>query len=210
VLAAMVPFNVTRKGDAYHRASGGDLRVDAHPANAELLAACARAQLAIEPRTDMPAVQWAKLVMNLNNAINALSGLPLKTELSDRVFRRCLAAAQREALDLLAAADQPVARLTPVPPRLMPTLLDTPDWAFSRLAKRIVAIDPHARSSMQEDLETGRPTEVDYLQGEVVTLAKRLGRRAPINQRLVELVREAEAGGKRDFTSRELQAMLGV
>ena len=52
----------------------------------------------------MPAVQWAKLVMNLNNAINALSGLPLAAELAQRAFRRCLAAAQREAIALLDAA----------------------------------------------------------------------------------------------------------
>ncbi len=38
----------------------------------------------------MAAVQWAKLVMNLNNAINALSGLPLAAELAQRPYRRCL------------------------------------------------------------------------------------------------------------------------
>ena len=42
------------------------------PANAELLAACARASLMIEARRDMLAVQWAKLVINLNNAIAQL------------------------------------------------------------------------------------------------------------------------------------------
>lgn len=212
VLAAMVPFNVTRKplgGDlAFHRASSGILRIDADPANAELLAACARAALPIEARTDMPAVQWAKLVMNLNNAINALSGLPLATELADRELRRCLAAAQREALDVLAAAGQPIARLTALPPRWMPRLLDVPDWLFARLASKVVAIDPHARSSMWDDLEAGRPTEIAYLQGAVVALAERVGRRAPINRRLVDLLRAAEAGGKRDFSGAELRAAL--
>ncbi len=210
VLAAMVPFNVTKKGGAYHRASGGILRVDDHPANAGLLAACARAQLEIEARRDMTAVQWAKLVMNLNNAINALSGLPLKTELEDRGFRRCLAAAQREALELLASANQPIARLTAIPPRWMPRLLGLPDWLFTRLANKVVAIDPSARSSMWDDLESKRQTEIDYLQGEVVALAKRVGGSAPINAKLVELVCVAETGGKRDFSAAELQATLGV
>ncbi len=210
VLAAMVPFNVTRRGEAFHRASGGILRVDADPANAELLAACARAALPIEARSDMPAVQWAKLVMNLNNAINALSGLPLATELADRGFRRCLAAAQREALALLARANQPVAKLTAIPPRWMPRLLGLPDAVFTRLARKVVAIDPHARSSMWDDFEAKRPTEIDYLQGEVVALAHRLGGAAPINGKLVELVRAAETGGKRDFTAPQLQAALGI
>lgn len=215
VLAAMVPFNVTRtpvpgSPDAFHRASGGILRVDDDPANTELLAQLQRARIPIEARTDMPAVQWAKLVMNLNNAINALSGIPLAAELADRGFRRCLAAAQREALELLATAKQPIAKLTAIPPRWMPRLLTLPDALFSRLAKRVVAIDPHARSSMWDDFEAGRPTEIDYLQGEVVALAKRLGRSAPINTRLVELVRAAETGGKRDFTAAQLAAALGL
>jgi len=209
VLAAMVPFNVVRRGEAaYHRASGGILRVDDAPANGPLLAACRAADLPIEPRRDMPAVQWAKLVMNLNNAINALSGIPLAAELAQRGFRRCLAAAQREALDLLAAADHSVARLTAIPPRWMPRLLDVPDRVFGLLARRVVAIDPHARSSMWDDLEARRPTEIDYLQGEVVTLAERVGGAAPVNGALVRLIREAEAGGKRDFTAAELMAAI--
>ncbi|MBA2541514.1 MAG: 2-dehydropantoate 2-reductase [Deltaproteobacteria bacterium] len=214
VLAAMVPFNVTRRDAGgkviYHRATAGILRVDDDPANAELLAACRAAALPIEPRRDMPAVQWAKLVMNLNNAINALSGIPLATELAQREFRRCLAAAQREALDLLAADHQTVAKLTAIPPRWMPRLLEAPDALFLVLARRIVAIDPHARSSMWDDLEAKRPTEIDYLQGEVVALAERLGTDAPINRALVRLVRAAEAGGARDFTASALRTALGL
>lgn len=210
VLAAMVPFNVVRREPGvYHRASDGVIRIDDDPAAAPLLAACRAAELPIEPRRDMRAVQWAKLLMNLNNAINALSGQPLAAELGQRVFRRCLAAAQREALDLLASAKQDVARLTAIPPRWMPRLLEVPDPVFRRLASRVVAIDPDARSSMWGDFEARRPTEIDYMQGEVVALAERLGKDAPINRALVRLVREAEAGGRRDFTGDALRVALG-
>ena len=211
VLAAMVPFNVARRGaGAYHRGTSGRLMIDDDPAAAPLLDACRAAGLAIEPRRDMPAVQWAKLVLNLNNAINALSGQPLATQLSQRAFRRCVAAAQQEALDALEAARRTVARLTVIPPRWMPRLLTLPDAVFSRLARRVVAVDPHARSSMWDDLEAGRPTEVDYLQGEIVALAETVGRTAPVNRALVGLIRAAEAGGKRDYTAGELCAAVGL
>lgn len=211
VLAAMVPFNVVRRAPgAYHRASQGTLMIDDDPAGLAMRRACEAARLPIEARRDMPAVQWGKLLMNLNNAINALSGQPLAAELSQRAFRRCLAAAQREALGALAAARIPIARLTPIPPRLMPRLLTLPDAIFARLARRVVAIDPHARSSMWDDLEAGRPTEIDYLQGEIVSLADRVARDAPVNRALVALVRAAEAGGKRDYTGSELGAALGI
>jgi len=209
VLAGMVPWNVVRaRPGAYHRGSSGTLRVERHPLGGPLYAALDRAGLAYQARTDMPAVQWGKLVMNLNNAINALAGIPLAAELAQRAFRRCLAAAQREALELLDAAHLPIAKLTLVPPRWMPRMLELPDRVFRLLAARAVAIDPQARSSMWDDLEAERPTEIDQLQGEVVALAQRLGRAAPINAALVRLIRAAEAGGKRDFTADELVAQL--
>ena len=209
VLAGMVPFNVARIAPGtYHRGTSGELVVERDPAVEPLVRAARNAELALDVRGDMVAVLWGKLVMNLNNAINALSGKPLLEELSDRDFRRCLAAAQREALDLLDAGKQPVARLLALPPRWIARVLPMPDWAFRRIATRVAAVDPHARSSMQDDFAAGRATEIDFLQGEIVTLALSLGRTAPVNAKLVELVRAAEAGGKRDFTGKGLWAQL--
>jgi 2-dehydropantoate 2-reductase len=169
-----------------------------------LAAACHAAGLAATERADMAAVLWGKLVINLGNAINALSGIPLAEQLSQRAYRRCIAACQREALAALAAADQPAAKLTPVPPRWMPRLLELPDAMFRPLARRMVAVDPNARSSMWDDLEHGRATEIDFLQGEIVALAAKQGRAATSCARVVELIRAAERGGRRDWRGDEL------
>ena len=53
-------------------------------------------------------------------------------------------------------------------------------------------------------------TEIAYLQGEVVELGERIGRAAPVNRTLVRLIREAEGGGKRDFTGPELAGVLDL
>ena len=58
-------------------------------------------------------------------------------------------------------------------------------------------IDAKARSSMADDFAAGRPTEIDYLNGEVVRLAQQLGRKAPVNEAIVALVKQAEAGVER-------------
>jgi 2-dehydropantoate 2-reductase len=211
VLAGMVPFNVVRRAaGSYHRASEGTLTFEAHDAAAPLSEACLAADLSFELRDDMPAVQWSKLVLNLNNAINALTGRPLAEELAQLDYRRCLAAAQREAVALIRASGQPLARVTPLPTPWIARLLTAPDPVFKLLARRIVAIDPHARSSMWDDFEGKRPTEIDYINGEIVALADRLGRAAPVNRTLVGLVKEAERGGKRDFTGPELCAALSL
>jgi 2-dehydropantoate 2-reductase len=209
VLAGMVPFNVIHVGRGhYHRASAGSLMYENRDAAAPFTDACLAADLPFELRDDMPAVQWGKLVLNLNNAINALSGRPLVAELATRAYRRVLAAAQREALDVLGAGEIAVARVTPLPARLIPRVLRLPDAIFRVVAGRLLAIDQGARSSMWDDLEAGRTTEIAYINGEIVGLADRLGVSAPVNARLVELIRAAEAGGRRDYTGEELVRLV--
>jgi 2-dehydropantoate 2-reductase len=57
---------------------------------------------------------------------------------------------------------------------------------------RTMKIDPEARSSMWEDLQRGRRTEIDYLQGVITEIAARRGLDAPLSRRIVELIRKAE------------------
>lgn len=211
VLAGMVPFNVLNCGGGhFHQGSAGVLDVAAHPALAECRAFFTSAGLTLSEQSDMASVLWGKLLLNLNNAINALSNIPLKAELSQRGYRRCLALAQHEALDLYALAAIRPMQLTALPPRWLARLLTVPDWLFQRLAQRMLAMDPLARSSMWEDLEAGRRTEVDWIQGEVVALASELGCVAPINACLLALIREAEqaGAGRRAWSGAELLARL--
>ncbi|MFP6562040.1 2-dehydropantoate 2-reductase [Paraburkholderia sp. B3] len=193
VLAGMVPFNVVERGPgAFHQATAGALEVQRAPTLQPFLADFSRAGLPLVEHDEMLPVQWSKLLLNLNNAINALANRPLKEELAQRAYRQCLAMAQREALSLLSAAGIRPARLTPFPPHWIPRLLALPDAWFERLGRRMLTIDPLARSSMSDDLAAGRKTEIDWINGEVPRLADRLGRKAPVNARLCELVREAE------------------
>jgi 2-dehydropantoate 2-reductase len=209
VLSGMVPFNVlNRGGGAFHQGTEGGLEIQEHAALTPYVEAFATAGLPLRQHADILAVQWAKLLLNLNNPINALSDVPLREELSQRSFRRCLAAAQAETLDLLNAAGIKPAKLMAIPPHWFPTLLRLPDLIYKRLASRTLAIDPLARSSMWEDLQAGRRTEIDYINGEVVRLADSLGRTAPNNAKLVEMIRAAEQGPRKPWTGTELLGEL--
>ncbi|WP_069879745.1 2-dehydropantoate 2-reductase [Bosea sp. BIWAKO-01] len=204
VLEGMVPFNVVASGPGtFHQASQGALAVKAHAELAPYLAAFTAAGLPLSQYPDIVPVQWAKLLFNLNNAINALANVPLKEELSQRPYRRCLALAQAEALALLDRSGIRPARLTPLPANWLPQLLDTPDWLFARLASKMLAIDPVARSSMADDLAAGRPTEIDWINGEVLRLAEQHGTHAPVNERLHALVQAAESSAARRHWSGE-------
>ncbi|WUV45399.1 2-dehydropantoate 2-reductase [Nocardia vinacea] len=205
VLAGMVMFNVVHHPDGrFHRGTEGGLAVQDDPALAQFTDVFARAGLALRRSPDLLPVQWAKLLLNLNNPINALSGRPLREELSDRDFRRCLALTQREALAAMRRARIRPARLTPLPPEWMARLLTVPDGIFRRVAATVLAIDPEARSSMADDLELGRKTEISWLCGEIVGLGAMVGLPTPVNQRLIELIVAAEHGDRRDWTGPEL------
>lgn len=209
VLAGMVPFNVVHGSEgAFHQGTEGELEVEDDARLAPFLDPFAAAGLPLQRHADLLPVQWAKLLLNLNNPISALSDLPLKSQLSQRAYRRCLALAQREGLDLLAAAGIAPAQLTRVPAQWIPRVLALPDALFRLVAAGMLAIDPLARSSMWEDLQAQRATEVDWINGEIVRLAERLGRTAPVNARLVSLVHAAEQGGRRRWSGAELLAAL--
>ncbi len=51
------------------------------------------------------------------------------------------------------------------------------------------------RSSMLQDIERGRPTEIDYLNGAVVKLGSMLGIEAPVNAAVSDIIRALERRG---------------
>jgi 2-dehydropantoate 2-reductase len=205
VLAAMVPFNVISPGEGrIHRATTGDIVIERD--DADTAARLSVPGLTMRASADIAGVQWGKLLVNLNNALNALSGLPLRRQLAQRGWRRLFADQIAEALVAIKAEGITPVSSTPIPPRWMPHLLRLPDAIFDILLGRTMKIDPEARSSMWEDLQRGRRTEIDYLQGVIVEIAGRHGLPAPLSSRIVALIKaaEAEATGSPGLTPEEV------
>ena len=191
LLAGMVPFNIAELAPGhYHRGTTGVLAAQDDAALRERLADFERAGLPLQLHADdLRAVQWGKLLLNLNNPVNALSGLPLRAQLMDRGYRECLAALQTEALGVLRRAGIQPAQVGALPPHRIPTLLRLPSPLFRLIAARMLRIDRSARSSMADDLAQGRATEIDALCGEVMRLAEAQGLSAPVNAGMVGLVK---------------------
>ena len=206
--AGMVPFNVAQRGPGhFHRGTSGGLAAAAHPLLRAWQPVFERAGLPLALHDDLKAVQWGKLLLNLNNAVNALSGLPLRAQLLNRDLRRCTALLIEETLALLARAGIRPARLGPLPTQWLPAVMRLPTPLFRVIAARNLRIDAHARSSMADDLAAGRGTEIDAINGEVLRLAERLGLAAPANARIAALVRQAPA---QPFSGAALRAAIGA
>jgi len=208
VWPGMVPFNIVwADPHTLHQGTSGAIVLP--PAGAAVVHALRAGGCPAKTHRAVEAVQRGKLLLNLNNAVNALAGLPLREQLTRRAYRRILADVIDEGRAIFRAAGLGVKGVGLMQPALAPRVLRLPDLLFFRVASAMISIDPHARSSMQDDLRRGRPTEVDALNGTMVRLGQAHGHGAPLQRRLVELVHEAErAGGSPELSATALAERL--
>ena len=141
----------------------------------------------------------SKLLVNLLSPINALARETVPKTLANRAARLCWRALILEALDAYAAAG--IRTRAPYVP-ILPSLLNLPDRAYAPLERALFPLDPGCKSSMLQDVESGRPTEIETLGAEVVRLAaanatrggRGRGTVAPRNAAVAALVRKVERG----------------
>lgn len=149
------------------------------------------------PTTETPSIegsQWTKLLINMVNALPAIVGHSVQDVIRDPGLRRVLLASMRETARIGLASGvrfQPLQGLTPLLVRVVA-------FAPRRIAQQVPLRikdrlgDVPNLGSTQQSIRRGQPTEVDHLNGAVVAAAARIGREAPVNASLVELVHEVE------------------
>jgi 2-dehydropantoate 2-reductase len=127
-------------------------------------------------------VVWEKVLVNVGvNAATALAGVQNGVIAEARPGHRLVERAVGEAVRVAAAEGRTVPE--DVVERVLAVARDTAD----------------NESSMRQDVEAGRRTEIDALNGAVVARAERHDLPAPVNRTLADLVRLAEVGaGVRD------------
>lgn len=194
-LAGMVPFNVAQMENArFHQGTSGNIVIET--SSQKLAKDLSSEHLVFEESKEIENIQSGKLLINLNNALNALSGLPLLEQLTNRGWRRIMADQMREAHTIMRTARMKPKPPSPVPASVIPYILKLPTPLFKIIAKKMLDIDPLARSSMWEDLEQGRKTEIDELQGTIIKLAHHHDMSAPMNERVISKIKDAENQGE--------------
>lgn len=158
--------------------------------------------------SDMQAYCWAKLQLNLANAVNALANIPIKQMLLNKHYRLIIATLMDELLTVSGAMGMDLPQLTKVPAKWIPRLLRLPNWLFTRIAAKMLDIDDDARSSMWWDLQAGKVTEIQYLNGAVVATGKQFGMSCVANKNLTRLVEELSVDGTYAQDIRQSSAAL--
>jgi 2-dehydropantoate 2-reductase len=158
---------------------------------------------------DIARARWTKLMANLNNAIMAITGLPIGRALRDPGLARLSIATIREGVRTAQLGgfglDQSRRARTF---RLMSTLPMSLSYLVfvKRLAGNFPADSTYGPSTLQS-LKRGSSSELDYLNGEIVTLGKEIGRPTPYNTGLLEQGRAVFATG-RHLSAEELLSIF--
>ncbi|OUR93219.1 hypothetical protein A9Q81_15415 [Gammaproteobacteria bacterium 42_54_T18] len=195
----MVPFNVIEMSPGHlHRGSEGNLTVECNDPEAvdsdivDIIETIHSSLMPVCGSNDIRSVVWAKLQLNLANAVNALADIPVKSMLEQRDYRRCIALLMDELLAVTNRKEITLPKLTALPSQLVPRFITVPDFLFRLLGGKMLAIDPTVRTSMWWDLSQGKDTEIDYLNGVIVSEAKSMGIACPANERIVALIHDVE------------------
>ena len=134
-----------------------------------------RAGIATRVVADVRSVMWAKLFVNVGiNAITALTGIQNGQLLDLDITRDLSRSAVAEAVSTARAKDIAVR-----------------EEAVSHVFD-VAAATAANRSSMGQDIDNKRLTEIDAINGYVVREAKRACVAAPVNQTLTALVKTLE------------------
>ena len=207
ILRAIVPFNVVKnKAGQFHRATSGDIvwQQNNFAAVNYVVRVFKRLKLNVELCNDITAAEYGKLLLNLNNAINAIIDLPLREQLLDKHARRLLALAMLEWLAICEKAGVKPVAYTGLPNRFIPWFLRLPNFIFAQLAQAMLAVDDEARSSMWDDIHSHKRTEIMFLNGAVVRMGQRFNVATPVNSVLVDCIKRLESGETLTLTAEAL------
>jgi 2-dehydropantoate 2-reductase len=165
--------------------------------------------LPVASSSNMLGLQYNKLLINSVGYASVLSDLDFITEgILDRAWRQIVARPLlKEGLATMRLAGINLSRLRGTADALrlarLLKIFDVPGADnLVRTTLRWLVRPARIVYSVYQDLVRGKPTEIDFVNGEIVRLAGGCGAAAPYNQLVVSMVHELEARGDGTFFSR--------
>jgi 2-dehydropantoate 2-reductase len=133
-----------------------------------------RAGIAHEIPPDMIRSLWFKFMINVGvNQVSAVLGATYGVIQSSPEARELMDSAMLEVITIARALKIDLSEE------------DVGDWY-----KVLGRLNPAGKTSMLQDIEAGRKTEVEMLAGKVIELGKRLGLPTPVNQQLFDAIKQ--------------------
>ncbi len=138
--------------------------------------AFARAGIAYETPRDMIRILWWKFMVNVGmNQASAVMGAPYGVFQTSPEARAVMESLMREVIRLAEPAGVALEEK------------DVQEWDGV-----LQGLSPDGKTSMLQDMEAGRKTEVEVFGGKVVALSKQYGIPAPVNETILRIIQVKE------------------
>ncbi|MCX5711433.1 MAG: 2-dehydropantoate 2-reductase [Candidatus Omnitrophica bacterium] len=154
---------------------------------------------------DIMGMKYMKIFVNANNCIPAILGLSMQEAFGDLDVSRVSIGIWKEGFDIMCKSGINLVSLPGFPLENITKMICIPPAQAAGIFSGIMlklSKDPLYGSILQS-IKRGRRSEVDYINGAFVGLAKKIGMKAPLNTKLIELVHAVEETGQ-FFTKAEL------
>lgn len=140
--------------------------------------------------------RWSKLLINSAfSGMSAVLGCTFGEAAGNKASRRIVQAIIKECIDVCAAGN---IKIEPVQGKDIVKLLDYKNRIKKAISYFIIpiAIRKHAKlkASMLQDLEKGKRTEVDAINGVVSIYGRKVGVPTPMNDTVVDIIHRIESG----------------
>lgn len=150
----------------------------------------------VEVDENFVGTRWSKLLINAAfSGMSAVLGCTFGEAAKPKASRRIVQALIKECIDVCAVGG---IRIEPVQGKDIVKLLDYKNCIKKALSFFIIpiAIRKHAllKASMLQDIEKGKLTEVDAINGVVSAYGRKVGCPTPMNDKVVEIIHRIERG----------------
>ena len=150
----------------------------------------------VEIEENFIGTRWSKLLINAAfSGMSAVLGCTFGEAAGPKESRRVVQALIKECIDVCATGG---IRIEPVQGKDIVKLLDYKGSLKKAISFFIIpiAIRKHAKlkASMLQDLEKGKLTEVDAINGSVSEFGRKVGCPTPMNDKVVEIIHKIEKG----------------
>lgn len=150
----------------------------------------------VEVDENFVGTRWSKLLINASfSGMSAVLGCTFGEAAKQKASRRIVQALIKECIDVCATGG---IRIEPVQGKDIVKLLDYKSGVKKAISFFIIpiAIRKHAllKASMLQDIEKGKLTEVDAINGVVSAYGRKVGCPTPMNDKVVEIIHRIEKG----------------
>ncbi|WAC06378.1 MAG: 2-dehydropantoate 2-reductase [Thermodesulfobacteriota bacterium] len=143
---------------------------------------------------DIRGMKYLKIFVNANNCIPAILGMSMQEAFADPSVSRISIGIWKEGLGIVTKSNVTLTSLPDFPLERLGGLTAMPIDEAAKIFSGIMinlSKEPLYGSILQS-IKRGRASEIDFINGEFITLAKENALESPLNQKLVEMVHEVE------------------